>query len=101
MFDVFEYVDELPKNIDDNYIQITREMIEGCLDDELDEMYDPWIPYKNDKNVINIPASKCFKTFQSTLYEEMMIDYCIRNHINIITERITGKRIYLELKEDI
>lgn len=101
MLDNFEYVPVFPGNIDDNYIQIAREMIEGCLDDELDEMYEPWIPNKNDKNIINIPASKCFKTFQPRLYEELVMNYCERNRIKIIVERSSGKTIYLESKEDI
>ena len=101
MLDNFEYVPVFPGNIDDNYVQITREMIEGCLDNDLDEMYEPWIPNKNDKNVINIPASKCFKTFQPRLYEELVTNYCERNRIKIIVERSSGKTIYLEPKEDI
>lgn len=101
MLDNFEYVPVFHKNINDNYVQITREMIEGCLDDELDEMYEPWIPNKDAKNVINVPASKCFKTFYSGHYEELVMNYCERNHIKIIVDRGSGKKIYLEPKEDI
>lgn len=101
MLDNLEYEPVIHENINDNYVQITREMIEGCLDDELDEMYEPWIPNKDAKNVITIPASKCFKTFYPGHYEELMMNYCERNHIKIIVERSTGKTIYLEPKEDI
>lgn len=101
MFDNLEYVPLFHENIADKYEQITREMIEGCIDDELDEMYDPWIPNKNDKTVINIPASKCFKTFQPRLYEELVMNYCERNRIKIIVDRSSGKKVYLEPKEDI
>ena len=101
MLDNLEAVPVIHENINDNYIQITREMIEGCLDDELDEMYEPWIPNKNAKNEIVIPASKCFKTLQSRLYEELVMEYCERNRIKIIVEQSTGKTVYLEPKEDI
>lgn len=99
MPDIFESIEALNSTIlADEYNQITREMIEGCLDDELNEMYNPWVPNENTPH-IQVNASECFKKLKPELYKEFFVDYCERGHIRIINVPTTGKTIYLEPKE--
>jgi hypothetical protein len=76
------------------YHEITREMIEGCLDDEIDNAYEGWKPTKSD----NYPASRCFKLLSPIMYADWMKDYMRRNNI-IALECEDGVR-YFELDED-
>lgn len=99
MPEIFESVEALnTTTLADEYNEITREMIEGCLDDELNEQYDPWVPNENAPNT-QVDASECFKKLKPELYEEFFIDYCVRGHIRIINFLTSGKTIYLEPKE--
>ena len=66
------------------YIEITREMIEGCLDDELEFMFED-VPFKTS-------ASEHFKKIGT--YEDFFENYLINNHIKVID----GK--YYEPDED-
>lgn len=77
------------------YNEITREMIEGCLDDELDLQYDAW----ETGNVhLYASSSKIIKNLFPSSYYEFFIDYCDRNKIKIETSE-TGIK-YFEPKED-
>lgn len=66
------------------YIEITREMIEGCLNDELEMMFE--------EEQFKPSASAHFKKIGT--YEELFENYLINNHIKIID----GK--YYEPDED-
>lgn len=67
---------------------ITREMIEGCLDDELDILFDGWT--SNDKT-LSVSGSVIIKKCFPEKYEEYVKDYCHRNNISIET-----KQVYVE-----
>ena len=61
---------------------ITREMIEGCLDDELDIMYDGWTSADNN---LSASGSEIIKKCFPDKYEEYVKEYCERNNISIGT----------------
>lgn len=67
---------------------ITREMIEGCLDDELDTMYDGWTSPNGN---LSASGSEIIKKFFPDKYEEFVKEYCGRNNISIET-----KTVYVE-----
>jgi hypothetical protein len=76
------------------YHEITKEMIEGCLDDEIDNAYEGWSFTKDEV----YPASRCLKVLNSGLYSQMVLDYMERNNI-IPLDCEEGVR-YFELDED-
>ena len=91
-------MDKILDNIE-KYNEITREMIEGCLDDEINEIANPWEPIEGKK----IEASEIYKNMFSVRYEEWVNDYCERNNITIVKEQEedrTFKTRYFELKEE-
>jgi hypothetical protein len=67
---------------------ITREMIEGCLDDELDIMYDGWTSSTGN---LSASGSEIIKKCFPDKYEEYVKEYCDRNNISIET-----KTVYIE-----
>lgn len=67
-----------------DYIEITREMIEGCLDDELEMMFE--------EEKFKPSAAEHFKKIGT--YEELFENYLFNNHIKVID----GK--YYELDEE-
>jgi hypothetical protein len=77
------------------YHEITREMIEGCLDDEID------MAFEESKKVTpdgGYPSSRCFKMLSPIMYADWMKDYMRRNNI-IALECEEGVR-YFEFDED-
>lgn len=78
------------------FVQIEKEMIEGCLDDELNEMYDPWMANEEDENPVD--ASECFKLLKPEVYKEFFDNYCERNEIQVVHSK--GFTYYFEPKED-
>lgn len=72
---------------------ITREMIEGCLDDELNEM--GWISPSG----IQVDDAEIIKKLYPKHYENFILDYCDRNNI-LIDIDLTGKTTYIEITED-
>lgn len=57
------------------YVEITREMIEGCLDDEIEIMFD------------GKKSPEWFKNEAPGTYEEMFQDYLNRNNIKEVNGR--------------
>ena len=81
------------------YVRITREMIEGCLDDELFEMYGEFV--YNQRENKTLPAGEIIKKCLPDVYEQYFVDYCEREGIEIIFDMKTGRVIkYLEPQED-
>lgn len=64
---------------------ITREMIEGCLDDELDIMYDEWTSSNSN---LSASGSEIIKKCFPDKYEEYVKEYCDRNNISIETKTV-------------
>lgn len=58
----------------EGYVEITREMIEGCLNDEIEMMY-------QDSPEIKHPVYYFKKTGE---YEHLFEEYLINNHIKVI-----------------
>lgn len=76
------------------YNEITKEMIEGCLDDEIDNSYEGWCFTKDEV----YPASRCLKILNPGLYAEWVLKYMERNKI-IPLDCKEGVR-YFELNEN-
>lgn len=76
------------------YYEITKEMIEGCLDDEIDNSYEGWGLTKDEV----YPASRCLKVLNPGLYAQRVEDYMRRNNI-IAWDCEEGVR-YFEFDED-
>lgn len=76
----------MSKDVSQRFIEITREMIEGCLDDELEIMYEG-CGFKPS-------APEWFKNLKDGTYEKMVADYIDRNNIVVINGR------YFEPNED-
>lgn len=64
---------------------ITREMIEGCLDDELNIMYDEWTSPNGN---LSASGSEIIKKCFPDKYEEFVKEYCDRNNISIETRQV-------------
>lgn len=77
------------------YHEITKEMIEGCLDDEIDNAYGPYI---DPQTRVIIPQSIRLKTLDPKQYSRLVIDYMERNRI-IALDCSQGVR-YFEYDED-
>ena len=60
------------------FTEITREMIEGCLDDDINEIHGSWMDVAARWEV---ESCKIFKTFLPNVYQEFFNDYCDNNHI--------------------
>ena len=76
--------------------ELTKEMIEGALDDDLDNMYEPYNCLATDEQ---IPASKIIRLVYPEKYARYFENYIDRNHI--IWEPFSdGKVRYFELPED-
>lgn len=60
--------------------KLERYMIEGCLDDELNTMFDPFI-VKGEE----VEPAEIIKKCRPDLYEKFILDYCDRENI-IITK---------------
>ena len=69
---------------------VPRYMIEGCLNDELDIMYDPIVI-----NGETIPMSEIIHTCRPKLYEEFVEDYCIRENITVVEN--DGDKEYIQM----
>lgn len=74
----FETTSTFDEEIPPGYVEITREMIEGCLDDDLIEMYDELEP-------------EIVKTEHPETYEEYIKEYCDHNDILIINGKYYEK----------
>jgi hypothetical protein len=70
-------------------------MIEGCLDDEIDNVYGPYI---DPQTKVILPQSVRLKTLDPKQYSERVIDYMERNNI-IALDCEEGVR-YFEFDED-
>jgi hypothetical protein len=77
------------------YHEITREMIEGCLDDEIDNAYEPYI---DPQTQVILPQSVRLKTLDPKQYSERVIEYMEWNKI-IALDCEEGVR-YFEFDED-
>ena len=58
----------------EGYVEITREMIEACLNDEIEMMY-------QDSSELKYPIDHFKKTGE---YEDFFEEYLINNHIKVI-----------------
>ena len=58
----------------EGYVEITREMIEGCLNDEIEMMY-------QDSPELKYPIDHFKKTGE---YEHLFEEYLINNHIKVV-----------------
>jgi hypothetical protein len=76
------------------YNEITKEMIEEGLDNEIDNSCEGWRPTKEDF----YPASRCFKMVSPGLYADWVTDYMKRNKI-IALDCKEGVR-YFKLNEN-
>lgn len=76
------------------YNEITKEMIEKGLDDEIDKSCEGWRPTKEEF----YPASRCFKMVCPGFYSAWVKDYMRRNEI-IALDCKEGVR-YFELNEN-
>ena len=76
------------------YHEITKEMIEGCLDDEIDNAFEDSLKQVNE----NYPSSRHFKIISPGLYSDWLMDYMKRNNI-IALDCEEGVR-YFEIDED-
>ena len=74
--------------------EVTREMIEMCLDDDLDNMWEPFATGE-----IEISASEVIKKLRPNRYEDYFNQYCERNGIIKETEK-NGVIHYIEIIED-
>ena len=70
--------------------KLERYMIEGCLDDELNLMFDPFI-VKGEK----VEAAEIIKKCRPDLYEEFILDYCDRE--NIIISKFDERLVYTQM----
>lgn len=76
------------------YHEITREMIEGCLDDEIDIIFEESSFTKDEVR----PVSRCLKALNPGLYNKMLLSYMEQNKIIPLDSR-EGVR-YFEFAED-
>lgn len=76
------------------YHEVTKEMIEGCMDDEIDNVFKEWSKTKGEV----YPVSRCLKVSNPGLYSKMLLSYMERNKI-IPLDSEEGVR-YFELDED-
>ena len=82
-------------NIFASAFELTKEMVEGALDDDLDNMYEPYSIAALDEE---IPASLIIKTFAPSKYAKYIKEYCERNHILVMEEN--GEKRYFELERN-
>ena len=76
------------------YNELSKEMIDGAVDDDIDNMFNPFIG-----NGEEIPASEIFKKMRPNDYGKFRTEYC--NRYNILIEAFNDGRIrYFELPED-
>ena len=75
------------------YREITTEMIESTVDEELDRMFEPWIPDGPDGKE-TYPASLCFKKINNAKYISHVIDYLERHQLFYIEQE--GKTRFFE-----
>lgn len=71
--------------------EVPRYQIEGCLDDEINEMYGN-IKIGSE----TYEASKIIKKLSPEKYEECIIDYCDRENIVIATDD-SGRKTYIQI----
>ena len=76
-------------DISKTHIELTRENIESCLDDELNEMYNPWEPYEG----ISLDAAVLFKTLLRPQYNQFFEEYCKSYNIIILNTEY-GERFF-------
>ena len=74
--------------------KITFQMIEGIINDMLDNAYDPFI-----FNNLKIPASEIIKKIKPNIYDDMVAEYIINNHIKQVVND-NGVTEYFEPSED-
>ena len=74
--------------------KITFQMIEGIINDMLDNAYDPFI-----FNDLEIPASEIIKKIKPNIYDDMVAEYIINNHIKQVVND-NGVTEYFEPSED-
>lgn len=79
------------------YHEITKEMIEGCVDDQIDNAYEPWAPIGKNASIVE-PASKCFKMFRPELYTQWIMEYIEANNIEVVENGEVTR--YFEYDED-
>ena len=78
-------------------VELSQKMIEGALDDDLDNMYEPYNCLATDAE---IPASEIIKKFYPERYFNTYIPaFCQRNNI-IADHQSDGTWRYFELPED-
>lgn len=78
-------------------VECSQKMIEGALDDDLDNMYEPYTCLATDEE---IPASEIIKKFYPDKYYGSYIsEYCQRNNI-IAEQQSNGTWRYFEIPED-
>lgn len=85
------------------YAEITLNMIQGCLNDELDEMYEGWssassshLNYEN--TALEASGSEIIRACFPDRYQEYIRQYCERNQIIQICK--DGIHRYFEPKEN-